>query len=373
MDHIVLSLGSNLGDRMTNLHTAHKKLSNRGVKIVHTSPTYETEPYGNPNQDDFLNQVIVIETHQSPENLMQTCLDVEEDMGRIRGIPNGPRNIDVDLLFYKDQQLDYPYLQVPHPRIHERNFILQPLADIIPNQIHPRFRKSIQSLKEECGDRLSIKKWSVDDLENASKRSDPGETLTTATNVFETKELGFSEGVFKHWIKSFGDDPEREGLQDTYRRFTESRQELFSGYQKDPMDVITLFDSEGYDEMVICRDIDFFSNCEHHILPFYGRAHIGYIPGEKIIGLSKFSRVLEIYSRRLQNQERLTTQVADFLFSALKPKGLGVILEAEHLCIKSRGADKQNASVTTSSFKGLFKTHPETRAEFLDLVAKKKA
>lgn len=181
-----------------------------------------------------------------------------------------------------------------------------------------------------------------------------------------------NEEVFKGWIASLGENPEREGLKHTYRRFLESRKELFSGYQIDPTSVITLFDSEGYDEMIICRDIDFFSTCEHHLLPFYGRAHIGYIPDEKIIGLSKFSRVLDVFARRMQNQERLTTQVADFLLKQLKPKGLGVILEAEHLCIKSRGADKQNSEVSTSSFKGLFKKRPETRSEFLSLICKPK-
>lgn len=179
--------------------------------------------------------------------------------------------------------------------------------------------------------------------------------------------------VFEQWIRSLGDDPGREGLRDTYERFLRSREELFSGYKKDPQSVVTLFDSEGYDEMIISRDIDFFSTCEHHVLPFYGRAHIGYVPGEKIIGLSKFPRVIDVFSRRLQNQERLTKQIADFLWKTLKPSGLGVILEAEHLCIKSRGADKQNSVVTTSAFKGTFKNKPETRAEFLQLISKRTA
>lgn len=180
-----------------------------------------------------------------------------------------------------------------------------------------------------------------------------------------------SEDIFNEWIKSLGDDIKREGLRGTYQRFLNSRDEIFSGYKADPKKIITLFDAEGYDEMIICRDIDFFSSCEHHLLPFYGRAHVGYIPDKSIIGLSKFSRVLDIFARRLQNQERLTTQVADFLWENIKPRGLGVILEAEHLCIKSRGADKQNSTVSTSAFRGSFKKRPETRAEFLDLISKK--
>lgn len=179
-----------------------------------------------------------------------------------------------------------------------------------------------------------------------------------------------SEDKFHEWIRSLGDDPEREGLKGTYQRFLGSRDEIFSGYKKDPSDLITLFGSEGYDEMIICKNIDFFSTCEHHLLPFYGRAHIGYIPDKNIVGLSKFARVIDLFSRRLQNQERLTTQIANFLWDKIKPIGLGVILEAEHLCIKSRGVDKQNSTVTTSAFRGTFKKRPETRAEFLDLISK---
>lgn len=179
-----------------------------------------------------------------------------------------------------------------------------------------------------------------------------------------------SEKIFKEWILSLGDDPDREGMKGSYTRFIKSRDEIYSGYKKNPASIITLFDSEGYDEMIICKNIDFFSTCEHHLLPFYGRAHVGYIPDKNIVGLSKFSRVIDIFSHRLQNQERLTTQIANFLLDKIKPKGLGVILEAEHLCIKSRGADKQNSTVSTSSFKGSFKTRPETRAEFLDLISK---
>lgn len=173
---------------------------------------------------------------------------------------------------------------------------------------------------------------------------------------------------FQDWIKELGDDPDREGLKGTYERYIKSRKELFSGYHRDPTSAVTLFDAEGYDEMITCKDIDFFSHCEHHLLPFFGHAHIGYIPGKHIIGLSKFSRIVDIFSKRLQNQERLTMQIADFLWKEVAPKGLGVIIEAEHLCIKARGAEKQNSTVISSAFRGTFKTRPETRSEFLTLL-----
>lgn len=178
----------------------------------------------------------------------------------------------------------------------------------------------------------------------------------------------FTKEIFENWIRSLGDDPNREGLKESYERFLKSREEIFSGYRVDPKSLITVFDSEGYDEMIICRNIDFFSTCEHHLLPFYGRAHVGYLPQGKIVGLSKFPRVIDTLAKRLQNQERLTTQIAEIFWSTLSPIGLGVILEAEHLCIKSRGAEKQNSRVTTSAFRGTFKSKPETRAEFLTLI-----
>lgn len=185
-----------------------------------------------------------------------------------------------------------------------------------------------------------------------------------------THHTPISKPIFNAWLKSFGENPLRDGLKGSYDRFIKSRQELFSGYQKDPKSVIRLFDSEGYDEMIISKSMDFFSTCEHHVIPFFGQAHIGYIPDKHIIGLSKFPRVLDIFSKRLQNQERLTMHIADFFWEVMKPKGLGVILEAEHLCIKARGAEKQNSHVTTSAFRGTFKNRPETRAEFLQLISK---
>ena len=171
-------------------------------------------------------------------------------------------------------------------------------------------------------------------------------------------------------IKAIGDNPEREGVKDTPRRVIESYAELFSGYGKNPQDVLTVFDGEDYDEMIIAKDIEFYSFCEHHMLPFYGKVHIGYIPNGKIIGLSKMPRIVEIFARRLQNQERLTSQIAKALSELLDPKGVGVVIEAKHLCMMSRGVEKQNSEVTTSSLIGLFKKKDNTRSEFLRLIGR---
>jgi GTP cyclohydrolase IA len=169
-------------------------------------------------------------------------------------------------------------------------------------------------------------------------------------------------------LLSLGEDPNREGLLETPERVVRSYKELFRGYNSDPNEVIKTFDAEDYDEMVIAKNITFFSTCEHHLLPFHGKAHIGYLPDKKIIGLSKFGRLVDIFTRRIQNQERITTQIATFLQSTLEPKGVGVVLEASHLCMVARGVEKQSALITTSAFKGYFKKNVNTRQEFLSLI-----
>lgn len=178
------------------------------------------------------------------------------------------------------------------------------------------------------------------------------------------------EKLIRTLIKEIGEDPAREGLRDTPKRVATSYGKIFSGYNKKPEDVLTVFSDEKYDEMIVVKNIEFYSVCEHHMLPFFGKVHVGYIPDGKIIGLSKLPRLVEIYSRRLQNQERLTNQIAMALHSILKPKGVGVIIEARHLCIMARGVEKQNSEVITSSLIGLFKRDLNTRNEFLTFIKK---
>ena len=176
------------------------------------------------------------------------------------------------------------------------------------------------------------------------------------------------EKLIQSLIVEIGEDPKREGLVGTPERVAKSYKKLFGGYNEDPKKLIKVFDNEGYDEMIIAKDIDFYSTCEHHMLPFFGKAYIGYIPDDKIIGLSKLPRLVEIFSRRMQNQERLTKQIADTLNDMLKPRGVGVVIKAEHLCMKARGVEKQNCMISTSSFTGLFIKNLNTRAEFLNLI-----
>ena len=167
-----------------------------------------------------------------------------------------------------------------------------------------------------------------------------------------------------------GDNPDREGLKGTPDRLIDSYQEYFSGYKKDPKDFLsrTFRETEGYDEMIALTDITFESHCEHHIAPIIGKAHIGYIPKTKVVGISKIARVVEVFAKRLQIQEKLTTQIANAINEVLNPKGVGVIVEASHQCMTTRGIHKTGVLMVTSKMTGLFKEIASTRKEFLDLV-----
>ncbi len=175
--------------------------------------------------------------------------------------------------------------------------------------------------------------------------------------------------LIENILIELGEDPKREGLLHTPERVAKSYEFFTSGYIHDIDDIMTkaIF-TVKYDEMVIVKNIDFFSLCEHHLLPFYGKAHVAYIPNGKIIGLSKIPRIVEVFARRLQVQERLTQQIADTINNYLEPDGVGVVIEASHLCMMMRGVEKQNSVATTSAMHGSFKEDERTRSEFLNLI-----
>jgi GTP cyclohydrolase I len=180
------------------------------------------------------------------------------------------------------------------------------------------------------------------------------------------------EEQIRHILKALGEDPDREGLLKTPYRVTQALAFLTQGYQQDPAKVINdaLF-TEDYEEMIVQRDIDFYSLCEHHLLPFFGKAHVAYIPHHKIVGISKLARLVDVYARRLQVQERLTNQIANIIMEKLDPLGVAVVIEAEHLCMRMRGVGKQNSMIITSTLLGAFRTRQETRQEFMTLIRQK--
>ena len=196
-------------------------------------------------------------------------------------------------------------------------------------------------------------------------------TGAVVTKIYETSPLAgaSTQELVRELLVRLGEDPGRDGLLRTPERVQKSLEYLTRGYQQDPDKVLqdALFDVT-YDEMVIVKDIEMFSLCEHHMLPFFGKVHVAYIPNGKVLGLSKIPRLVDIFARRLQVQERLTVQIADTIQNAIQPQGVGVVIEARHLCVMMRGVEKQHSSAVTSHMLGSFRNSQDTREEFLSLI-----
>src|ERR1700755_2244852 len=192
---------------------------------------------------------------------------------------------------------------------------------------------------------------------------------TSATLETPLLDSVSTQDLYRELLVRIGEDPTRDGLMRTPERMEKSMQFLTRGYAMNVTDVLheALFDVD-YDEMVIVKDVEFYSMCEHHLLPFFGKAHVAYVPNGKVIGLSKIPRLVDVFARRLQVQERLTRQIADAITEAINPQGVGVVIEARHLCMMMRGVEKQNSSTVTSAMVGVFQYQNNTRAEFLSLV-----
>ena len=196
---------------------------------------------------------------------------------------------------------------------------------------------------------------------------------TTDIVIPEATEAGKMAELVRQMLVQVGEDPNREGLRRTPERFEKALRYLTSGYNQDPGKLLNgaMF-SVSYDEMVVVKDIEVYSLCEHHLLPFFGKCHVAYLPDKKVVGLSKVARLVDMFARRLQIQERLTSQIATAIQEQLHPQGVGVILEARHLCMVMRGVEKQNSTTTTSAMLGAFRDNKQTRDEFLALVNSQK-
>ena len=183
------------------------------------------------------------------------------------------------------------------------------------------------------------------------------------------------EMAVRKLIQWAGDDPEREGLLDTPKRVVKAFEEFFSGYAIDPTEYLerTFEETNGYDEMIVLRDISFISHCEHHILPVVGKAHVAYLPARRVVGISKLARVVDVFAKRLQIQERMTAQIANAIKDALQPRGIAVVIEAEHQCMTTRGVMKPGVSMVTSRMLGAFRDNAKTRLEFESIIGKRPA
>ena len=199
---------------------------------------------------------------------------------------------------------------------------------------------------------------------------DPKALIEVDAQPIDRPTVAEAEEAVKTLLRWAGDDPEREGLADTPGRVVRAYRQWFRGYEEDPMAMLqrTFEEVEGYDEMVVLRDIRCESYCEHHLAPIIGRAHVGYIPTDRVVGISKLARVVDAYAKRLQVQEKMTAQVANTLMEVLQPRGVAVVLEAEHHCMSTRGVHKPGVSMVTSTMLGIFREDHRTRKEFMDII-----
>jgi GTP cyclohydrolase IA len=199
---------------------------------------------------------------------------------------------------------------------------------------------------------------------------DPLALIKAETQPSKRPTTSEAEDAVRVLLRWAGDDPEREGLLDTPGRVTRAYRQWFRGYEEDPVAMLqrTFEEVEGYDEMVVLRDIRFESYCEHHLAPIIGKAHVGYIPTDRVVGISKLARLVDAYAKRLQVQEKMTAQIANTLMTVLKPRGVAVVLEGEHHCMSTRGVHKHGVSMVTSTMLGGFRDDPRTRKEFMDII-----
>jgi GTP cyclohydrolase IA len=210
---------------------------------------------------------------------------------------------------------------------------------------------------------------SMSKRKTANKAAEPVAVQTTGDLARPSRTE--AEDAVRVLLRWAGDDPSREGLLDTPARVVRAYEEFFRGYQLEPAEILsrTFSEVDGYDEMIVLKDIRFESYCEHHMVPIIGRAHVAYLPNHRVVGISKLARLVDAFAKRLQIQEKMTVQIADTLFEVLQPKGVGVILEAAHQCISTRGVHKPGVEMVTSRMLGTFRTDPATRREFLSIVA----
>ncbi|MDN6967342.1 GTP cyclohydrolase I FolE [Oenococcus sp. UCMA 17063] len=351
MENVFLSLGSNLGNRQLNLQRAIKYLGqNENILIEAASSYYETSPVGNLNQANFLNIAVKICTKLSPQELLLYIHQIETKLKRTREIHWGPRTLDIDIIFFGQQTISDSKLIIPHPETFKRLFVLEPILEICdPNLIY------YQEIKE------NIKK-----LKNGKQE----------IKIVKKEEFGQQkiEQAVKQLLEAIGEDPKRPGLTETPARVARMYQEIFSTQGLDEFTDYKIFKIPETDnpQMILIKDIPFNSICEHHLLPFFGKISLAYIPKDgKIIGLSKIPRLVDFVSHRLNIQEKMTANIAETFKEILQPKGVAVLTSARHMCMEMRGIKKIGETTQMTYFSGLFNSQPQLQTQFLKMLEQK--
>ena len=361
MSRAVVSVGSNI-DKELNVPAAIAAMRlHKDLILVDTSDIFESDAVGG-DYPPFHNAAVVVETELGPADLIDVLKSIETALGRARGEdPNGPRTIDLDVVLF--DQLNSAELKIPDPQLDNYPFVAVPAAQVAGGWEIPGRNRTVAQVAESvaAGD---LRKVNMADKGEMSREE--------AFEEYGPEDESFNpryEALIREQLEILGEDPDRSGIQRTPYRVAKSMAFLTKGYTQSLKEVINnaIFESPD-SEMVMLKDIEFYSMCEHHMLPFFGRAHVAYIPDGRVIGVSKLARIVDVFARRMQIQERLSNQVADALMECLEPLGVGVVMEAAHLCMLMRGVQKQNSEMVTSALRGSFKSDARTRGEFMNLV-----
>jgi GTP cyclohydrolase I len=364
----VILAGSNLNKERCLPESIRKLRRQPDITVRSVSTCYESEAVGGPEDaPDFYNAAVLVTTTLDPETLRDRLHQIEDELGRVRtDDPNEPRTADLDIIYYGDLVKEYDGWAIPDPSAEVEAYVASPVSEVAPRYVHPVSGRTTA----EIIDAIATEHPEV--IPNMAIRLSTPYT-TRAVPDFDDVEGVYAprlEEIVRDQLVEIGEDPEREGLQRTPLRVAKAMDFLTSGYSSSVADVVNdaIFDAEGAEEMVVVRDVEYYSMCEHHMLPFFGKATVAYLPKGKIIGLSKIARIVDVFARRLQVQERLTNQVADAMEEILDPHGVGVVMEGKHLCMMMRGVQKQESNMVTSAMRGTFRSDGRTRSEFLSLV-----
>jgi GTP cyclohydrolase I len=355
----IIGIGSNIEPRQ-NVRLAARLLGRcEGWHLISVSPAYRSAAVGTDGPD-FHNAAVLVETELDRDQMRTRLRAIEERMGRVRTADKfAPRPIDLDVVAFEDGSFIDPDLA-------EHAHVAVPVADLAPNWEYSPTGTTFQDLAQAF-DREGLEPMSSELIPMDRTRHYAAESSMEADNG-EVYDAEYEETV-RGQLLALGEDPDREGLARTPLRVAKAMDFLTSGYTTSVEEVVNnaIFEVES-DEMVLVKDVEYYSLCEHHMLPFFGKAHIAYLPNKKIIGLSKIARILDVFARRLQVQERLANQVADALEEVLEPLGVAVVMEGSHFCMMMRGVQKQGSSMVTSAMRGGFKNNPSTRSELMELI-----
>lgn len=391
MNDAYIFIGSNI-EREKNYPEAVKRLRALG-NLVAVSPVYDTTAIGEgEDAPRFYNGAVRLDTALSPHALRNALREIEHDMGRVRTADKyAPRPIDLDLVLYDEVTLDDGELKLPDPDLFERGFMARALAHLNPDYVIPpdgptlaelacRLRGRPADMVEVPGTSAQVKSFVVKSPQERPVMSEQNaltprgfrnqewdasmpdlDTARTLPDLRVTPEADTDPAhaaiadAVRTILYNVGEDPAREGLLKTPERVARAYDELLEGYRVDPVALINdaFFDTE-YHDMVVVKDIEFFSLCEHHMLPFFGHVHVAYIPEGQVLGLSKIPRIVEMFARRLQLQEKMTHEIADFIQDLLHPRGVAVIVTGSHMCSMMRGVNKPDAKMVTQVMYGAF-------------------